>query len=581
MPAPMHLPWSVKYPTSVDWSAELPVRPLYDILDEAVRTYPNRPALDFMGRITSYRELGHLVARAAKGLQSLGVQKGDRVGLFLPNTPFYVVLYFAALKIGATAVNFNPLYAEREVEKQIKDSGCAVMATVDVPSVYDKLAKMLKTTCLRTIIVCPMVDALPFVTSLLYRIVKRRDIAPIPHDANHVTFGALLANDGGFQPVEITPATDLAVLQYTGGTTGVPKGAMLTHANLSANVAQSVLLFPNLQRGQERMLGILPFFHVFAMTTVMNFTIQIGGCIIMLPRFDLKQTLKTINAKRPTLFPAVPTIYTAINGYKSLSDYNLRSIKYCISGGAPLPAEVKRAFEQLTGCVLVEGYGLSETSPVTNCNPVEGENKTGSIGLPVPRTFIDIIDTESGQPVPQGERGEICIRGPQVMAGYWHQPEETAAVLKSTPEGMRLHTGDVGYMDADGYVFIVDRIKDMIAAGGFKIYPRHVEEAIYLHPAVLECIVAGVPDPYRGQTVKAWIKLREGQNVTAESLRDFLKDKLSPMEMPKQIVFRDALPKTLIGKLSRKMILEEEAKEQAAREKPSSSTLNSPPNSPP
>jgi len=560
MTVPPNLPWSKKYPASVDWAAKLPTRPLYEILNDAVRDYPNHIAVDFLGRLYTYREIGDLVACAAKGLQELGIKKGDRVGLFLPNTPYYLILYFAVLKAGGTVVNFNPLYAEREVEKQINDSGAQIMATVDLPQCYGKLLKMLGHTCLKKIIVGRMQDILPPLTSLLYRIIKCRDIARIPDGEQHISFARLTANDGKFTQVEIEPKKDLAVLQYTGGTTGVPKGAMLTHANLTANVMQSRLIFPEVHFGTERMLGVLPFFHVFAMTAVMNITILMGGCIIMLPRFDLVQVIKTIHKKRPTLFPAVPTIYTAINHYKNLARYDLSSIRYCISGGAPLPVEVKRDFERLTGCVLVEGYGLSETSPVASCNPVEGENKTGSIGLPVPGTYIDIVSLDDNKNiVPLGERGEVCIRGPQVMPGYWQHPHETAGVLEQTPDGPRLHTGDVGTMDQDGYTFIVDRIKDMIAAGGFKIYPRNVEEAIYLNPAVEECIVAGVPDQYRGQTVKAWIKLRAGAALTKEDLTAFLKDKLSPIEMPKQIEFRDSLPKTLIGKLSRKMILEEEA----------------------
>jgi long-chain acyl-CoA synthetase len=465
------------------------------------------------------------------------------------------------LKLGAVVVNFNPLYVEREIEKQIKDSGCEVMATVDVPSVYSKLVKMLPTTCLKRIIVGRMADVLPFPTSLLYRVVKFREIASIPIDDHHIDFRQLVKNDGIFTSAAINPAEDVAVLQYTGGTTGIPKGAALTHANLIANATQSRLWLSGAEVGQERMLGVLPFFHVFAMTAIMNFTILLGGCIIMLPRFELAQVIKTIHKKRPTLFPAVPTIYTAINHYKDLGKYNLRSIKFCISGGAPLPVEVKRDFENLTGCIVVEGYGLSETSPVTHCNPVEGENKTGSIGLPVPGTYVEIVSLEDHKTaMPQGERGEICIRGPQVMKHYWNNPSETAEVMEMTLDGMRLHTGDIGYLDEDGYTFIVDRIKDMIAAGGFKIYPRIVEEAIYLHHAVEECIVAGVADAYRGQTVKAWIKLKQGQSLTPEELKIFLKDKLSPIEMPKQVEFRDVLPKTLIGKLSRKMILEEDAK---------------------
>ena len=560
MTVPYELPWAKKYPASVDWSAPLPARPLYEVLDDAVRQYPDHVAVDFLGKLYTYRAIADLVARAAKGLQDLGVKKGDRVGLFLPNTPTYMISYFAVLKAGGVVVNFNPLYAEREIENQIKNSGATIMATVDLPMCYDKLNNMLGKTCLKRIIVGRMVDILPPITSLLYRIVKFRDIARIPADDHHVPFARLIANDGKYAPVAIEPKTDLAVLQYTGGTTGVPKGAMLTHANLLANVMQSRLIFPNIHSGSEIMLGVLPFFHVFAMTAVMNITLLMGGRIIMLPRFDLVQVIKTIHKKRPSLFPAVPTIYTAINHYKGLAKYNLSSIKYCISGGAPLPVEVKHDFERLTGCVLVEGYGLSETSPVVACNPVEGENKSGSIGLPVPGTFIDIVSLDDNKTnMPIGERGEVCIRGPQVMLGYWQHPEETAGVMDNTTGMPRLHTGDVGYMDADGYTFIVDRIKDMIAAGGFKIYPRNVEEAIYLNPAVEECIVAGVADDYRGQTVKAWIKLRAGTALTKDELIAFLKDKLSPIEMPKKIEFRDALPKTLIGKLSRKMILEEEA----------------------
>ena len=560
MSAPSHLPWAKKYPASVDWSAPLPARPLYEIFDDASRTYAAKTCLDFMGKIYTYADMGAMINHAAKGLQNLGVKKGDRVGLFLPNTPYYVALYFATLKLGAIVVNFNPLYVEREIEKQIKDSGCTIMATVDIPNIYGKLFKMLGGTPLEKIIICPMAEILPTITSLLYRVVKRKDIATIPNDKHHILFTQLIANDGAYTPTTIDSTKDIAVLQYTGGTTGVPKGAMLTHANLVANIIQSRLAFPGAKQGVETMLGVLPFFHVFAMTAIMNLSFYIGASIILLPRFDLEQVIKTIHKKKPTLFPAVPTIYTAINHYKDLARYNLRSIKYCISGGAPLPQEVKRDFEKLTGCVLVEGYGLSETSPVTHCNPVDGENKTGSIGLPVPQTYVDIVSLEDGKTlVPQGERGEICIRGPQVMLGYWHQPEETAAVLEHTEDGVRLHTGDVGYLDPDGYTFIVDRIKDMIAAGGFKIYPRNVEEAIYLNQAVEECIVAGVPDEYRGQTVKAYIKLKDGQSLTEKELVTFLKDKLSPIEMPKLVEFRTTpLPRTLIGKLSRKMILEEE-----------------------
>lgn len=533
-------------------------RALFEIFDEAVREFPDNLFIDFLGKHYTYRAIDAMVRRTAKGFQALGVGKGDRIGLLLPNTPYYVISYYAALKIGAVVVNFNPLYAEREIEHQVVDAGVSVMVTLDLPAIYDKLARI-DAPSLKHIVVGRMAAILPFPLSLLYPVFKRRDVARVPQDARHILFDKLMENDGAFAAAAIEPLRDLAVLQYTGGTTGVPKGAMLTHANLAINAMQSRLVFPRVERGRERMLGVLPFFHVFAMTAVMNFAVITGGAIIMLPRFDLAQVVRTIHKKRPTLFPAVPTIYTAINHYKSIKDYDLSSIKFCISGGAPLPVEVKRDFEALTGCVLVEGYGLSETSPVVTSNPVEGVNKSGSIGLPVAETVVEIVSLEDGVTLmPTGERGEVCVRGPQVMVGYWHQPEETAQVLIPTPNGPRLRTGDVGLIDADGYVFIVDRLKDMIAAGGFKIYPRHVEEAIYQHPAVEECIVVGVPDEYRGQTVKAFIKLRDGTALTHADLTAFLKDKLSAIELPKQVEFLDQpLPKTAIGKLSRKLMLEQ------------------------
>ncbi len=561
----MSYPWLAHYPPGVDWHAKLEPQSVGAMFAAAVEQYGANPCLDFLDKRYSYAEVAQLAAQAAKGLQQIGVVKGSRVGLFLPNTPYYVIMYLAVLQAGGVVVNFNPLYAEQEVAKQIKDSDCRLMVTLDLHALYDKLAKMFDQTGLERIIVCRMADILPPFKALLFPLLRYKELAAVPHDARHVPFHQLIANDGKPQPVALDPLTDVAVLQYTGGTTGVPKGAVLTHANLTINAQQSSLWFPEFRLGEERMLGVLPFFHVFALTCVLNVGLRIGAEIVMLPRFDLKQVVKTIAAKKITLFPAVPTIYTAINQFKDLGSYDLSSVRFCISGGAALPLEVKRDFEKLTGCVLVEGYGLSETSPVACANPTVGANKPGSIGLPLPGTSIEIVSLEDKTTLlPPGERGEVCIRGPQVMASYWHNPAETALVLQPTPQGMRLHTGDVGHMDNEGYTFITDRIKDMIAAGGFKVYPRMVEEAIYQHPAVEECVVAGVPDAYRGQTVKAFIKLRQGQALTKDELLAFLKDKLSPIEIPKQIEFRDRpLPKTLIGKLSRKMLLEEAAAEKS------------------
>jgi long-chain acyl-CoA synthetase len=556
-------PWLRDYPRSVDWFAPIEARPVWSLLDEAVSAHAARPCIDFLGRKYSYAEIGETVDRVALGLQELGVAKDDRVGLFLPNTPYFVIFFYAILKAGGTVVNFNPLYAEREIAKQIEDAGVDLMVTLDLDVLYAKMARMLRETRLKRLVMCRMAAALPWPKSWLFPVAKRKDLARYPADDRHVPYERLLRNPGRPRPVPVDPAEDVAVLQYTGGTTGVPKGAMLTHANIHANTVQSALWFPCARPGEERMLGVIPLFHVFAMTAVMNLSIRVGAEMILLPRFDLDQVMRTIVERRPTIFPAVPTIYTAIANHKDADRSDLSSIRFCVSGGAPLPVEVKAAFEKRTGCVLVEGYGLTESSPVATVNPIDGLNKPGSIGLPLPGTTIEIVSLEDrGRVLGPGERGEVCIRGPQVMKGYWNRPEATAEAVV----GGRLHTGDVGYMDEGGYTFVVDRIKDMILCGGYNVYPRNVEEALYLHPAVAECVVAGVPDPYRGQTVKAYVRLLEGHSLTKAELDAFLQDKLSPIEMPKLLEIRDELPKTMIGKLSRKALLDEEAARRGAEE---------------
>ncbi|CAK0757947.1 Long-chain-fatty-acid--CoA ligase [Azospirillaceae bacterium] len=549
-------PWLSSYPPGINWHAEIPVAPLHQMLDDAAARFPDRPFLDFLGKSYTYRQIAQMVDRMAAGLQSLGIGKGDKIGLFLPNTPYYVIAFFGALKAGATIVNFNPMYAEREILAQIDDGEAETMVTLDLKALYEKLKPLFGRCRMKRIIVCPMADILPFPKSWLFPLFRHKEIAAIPRDERHVRFGRLLAKSGGKpNPVTINPIEDIAVLQYTGGTTGLPKAAMLTHANLFANSEQSTQWIPEATPGEERVLAVLPFFHVFAMTVIMNLGIRIGAEIILLPKFDLIQVMKTIHARRPTLFPAVPTIYTAINNHRARSDYDLSSIRWCISGGAALPVEIKLGFEKNTGCSLAEGYGLTESSPVATCNPLIGLNKPGSIGLPLPGTIIEIASLDDpNQLVPIGEKGEVCIRGPQVMKGYWKRQEETDQVLRNG----RLHTGDVGVMDEFGYVSIIDRLKDMILCGGFNIYPRAIEEAIYLHPAVHECVVIGVPDAYRGQTAKAFVKLKEGSAVTRAELDAFLEDKLSAVEKPKHIEFRAELPKTMIGKLSRKELLEEE-----------------------
>ena len=555
-------PWLAKYPESVDWDADIPEGPLFAILDRAVERFPGNEAMDFLGKRYSYAELGDAVTRAAAGFRALGVGRGVKVGLFLPNCPQFVIAFFGILKAGGTVVNYSPLYTEDQLAHQIEDSGTDIMVTLSLEALYPKMAALLRRSRVNRLVVGTLQAALPFPKNVLFPLVKRSEIARVPNDGAHVSFASLLDNDGAGEPPEIDPREDIAVLQYTGGTTGVSKGAMLTHANLHANTHQALMWSPDLVPGGERMMGVLPFFHVFAMTVVMNLTIALGGSIVMRPRFELDPVLDDVTRKKPTLFPGVPTMYTAIVNHPELRKFDLTSIKICLSGGAPLPGEIKRRFESLSGCKLVEGYGLTETSPLATANPFDGLNKEGSIGLPVPGTSVAIVDREDPRKLlAQGEDGEICVSGPQVMKGYWGREEETAATIVDG----RLLTGDVGHVDEDGYVFIIDRKKDLVLVSGFNVFPRKVEEGIYRHPAVEEVTVIGVPDEYTGEAVKAFVKLKQGQALDAEALKEFLADKLGRHEMPRHVEFRDELPKTMIGKLSKKeLVAEEEAARQAA-----------------
>jgi len=555
-------PWLDHYPDGVDWHAPIPVAPLHTLMQEAGTRFGARPAFDFLGRRTTWAEAASMAARIAGGLQRLGFAKGDRIGLLLPNCPAYPLMFFGALQAGLTVVNFNPLYTLRELEAQARDAGIKAIATLDLTATYPKAAALLAAGAVAGIVVCPFADMLPASKRTMFRMLKRRDRAAPPRDAAHVWLTDLAAPGTALRPVEIDPHRDVAVLQYTGGTSGTPKGAMLSHANLYANTIQGVRWFKDTRMGQERTLAALPFFHVFAMTTVLLFSVHAGAEIIMLPRFELAQAVRTIARRKPTFMPGVPTMFNAIAVFKGRAD--LTSIRSCISGGAPLPPEVKSRFEARTACVVVEGYGLTETSPCAVCNPPGGLNKTGSIGVPMPGTIVELRDpADPMRRVPQGERGELCIKGPQVMLGYWQRPADTAA--STTPDGL-FRTADIAVMDKQGYFSIVDRIKDLILAGGYNVYPRVVEDAVYEHPAVAECTVIGIPDSYRGETVKAFVVLKPGASLAAPELLAFLKDHISLIEMPKQIEFRDTLPRTLIGKLSKKeLVAEERAKWEASQ----------------
>lgn len=537
------------------------IRPrlLTELLDRALADFPHRTAIDFLGRTWSYEELGELVRRAARGLQDMGLKPGDRFGLCLPNCPYFPILYFAVLRVGGVVVNFNPLYTEPELEHQIRDSGTRFMAVPDVRSIHGKVQAVAASAGLEKIILCDMAGILPPLKAWGFRLLKRKEHARPESATLNVPFRTLIANRADPDPVERQP-DDLAVLQYTGGTTGVPKGAMLTHANLAANSAQMAIHVGGERPEQERTLGVLPMFHVFALTTVLNYSVEIGAEMVLLPQFVMDQVLATMKRKPPTQFFGVPTIYIALNGLSDDKVPDLSRVRACVSGGAPLPLDVRERFEQRTGARVVEGYGLSETSPIIACNPLDGLIKENSCGRRFPATILEIRDpTEPTKLMPQGERGEVCARGPQVMKGYWNRPDATADTFVDGA----IRTGDIGYIDEDGYLFLVDRIKDVILCGGYNVYPRAIEDAVYHHPDIREAIAIGIPDKYRGQSPKLFVALREGSILTPEAIGDFLRKRLNKIEMPKEIEIRESLPKTMVGKLSKKELVEEEKRKRA------------------
>jgi long-chain acyl-CoA synthetase len=561
MTAPTARPWTRHYPEGISPSLEYPLQPLHSLLDTAAARFGQSPATSFFGSRLTWGEVRRQADAFAVGLGALGVRRGDRVAIMLPNVPQALIAYFGALKAGAVAVLFNPLYAEREIEHQLKDCGAKVMVVLDL--LYERVAHVRQQVALDHVIVTGLRDFMGTALRLLVPLVKRELVGKVPPDPGIVSLRALLKQHEGRipDPFPVDPVRDVAVLQYTGGTTGLSKGAMLTHRNLLANVHQVRAWMPDLQDGAERILAVMPFFHVYGLTVCLHMATLIGANLILLPKFDLGQVLKLIDKERPTIFPGAPPIYVAINHAPNVEKYNLRSIKACISGAAPLPVEVQTTFEALTGGKLVEGYGLTEASPVTHCTPVHGKRVAGSIGLPLPDTEVKLVDLQTGAlPAEPGVEGELCIRGPQVMLGYWNRPEESARTIRDS----WLHTGDIARVDDEGYAYIVDRAKDMIIASGYNIYPREVEEVLYEHPAVMDAAVAGLPDEYRGQTVKAYIVLKPGESVTAEEIISFCRERLARYKVPHLVEFRGSLPKTMIGKVLRRVLLEEERQRAAA-----------------
>jgi len=517
-----------------------------------------------MGRELDYQELYESALKFANYLRSIGVEKGDRVAIMLPNCPQAVIGYYGVLYAGGIVVQTNPLYTERELEYQMQDSEAKVILALDI--LYPRIMKVKNQTKIENVITTGIKDYLPFPKNLVYPFIQKKQYGfsvKVEHQGHTHLFTEIMRIE---EPAPIDVPfdfeEDLALLQYTGGTTGVPKGVMLTHKNLIANAMMCDAWLYKCEEGKETVLGLLPFFHVYGMTTVLILTIMKGNKMVLLPKFDVEQVLKTIDKQKPTLFPGAPTMYIGLLNHPDLKKYDLSSINACISGSAPLPVEVQEKFEEVTGGKLVEGYGLTETSPVTHANFIWDKRVVGSIGVPWPDTDAVIMNPEENKILPPGEIGEIAIRGPQVMKGYWKRPEETA---KSFADGWFL-TGDLGYMDEEGFFYVVDRKKDIIIAGGYNIYPREVEEVLYEHEAVQECVVVGVPDPYRGETVKAYIVLKEGKTVSKDELNKHCRQNLAAYKVPRIYEFRDSLPKTAVGKILRRTLVEEEKKKQQAKE---------------
>lgn len=544
-------PWRSHYVHPNPWDMAFPSLSVPRMFADAAEAHCDRPLVDFMGRRFTYAQLHREAQAFALGLQQLGLVKGDRIGLFLPNVPIYVSAYYGAMLAGATVVNFSPLYTVAELSAQVADSGARLLVTVDSSLLLPTALAVKEQSALEWLVVGSLAEQLPWTKGMAMRLFARRSLSKVPAQA--LRWDDVLA-DGAPQPVAIDPDEDLALLQYTGGTTGTPKGAMLTHQNITANTRQVMAIDP---RAGERdvIMGVLPLFHVFANICVLNRTVVNGGCIAMLPRFDAGQCLKTLQRVRATAMPGVPTMYQALLDHPACATTDFSSLRVCISGGAPLPGPLKDRFEAASGARLVEGYGLTETAGVATANPYEGEERTGTIGQPIPATRVRLLDKEDPtRDAPLGEPGELAIQGPQVMRGYWRRPEEALRAFAQRPDGRWLRTGDVAVLEEGGYLRIVDRIKDMIAVGGFKVFPSEVEAVLLRHPAVKEALVIGVPDPYRGEVPRAYVTLLANADESGESLATWLNGQLGKHERVDRVVVRENLPKTMIGKLDRKAL---------------------------
>jgi len=535
------------------WDVPLAELTVPGLLERAAREAPDAPAIDFLGRTYSYAQVSDEARRFAFGLAARGIKPGDRVGLYLPNVPIYLAAYYGAMMAGAVAVNFSPLYTAGELAAQVADSGTRLLVTVDVASLLPTALGVLDDSALETLVVGSLGAMLPWPKRIALSVLGRKALAPIPNRPDVIRWADALVDPAGELPVIARGA--LALLQYTGGTTGRPKGAMLTHANLAANALQVVAIDPQSDGSPDVILGVLPLFHVFANTCVLNRTVANMGAIAMLPRFDAGQALKTLERVGATAFPGVPTMYQALLDHPRLTKTDFSSLRVCISGGAPLPAPVREKWEAATKARLIEGYGLTESSGVVSTNPYQGERREGTIGQVLPHTRVRLRDKgDPMQPAPAGEPGELVIAGPQIMQGYWNRPEAAADAFVEIDGARWLRTGDVATVDGEGFITIVDRIKDMIAVGGFKVFPSQVEAILLEHPAVREALVLGLPDAYLGEMPRAYVTLADEVTATPEELTAWLNARVGKHERVSGVELRADLPKTMVGKLDRKAL---------------------------
>jgi len=548
-------PWTRHYDPLVKKRLDYRPGPLFEDLDRAAEKHPRRPAVVFQNWKITYKRLHILAETLAANLRTLGVRPGDRISIMLPNLPQTIIAYFAALKAGAVVVMTNPLYMEKELTHQLNDAGCETMILLDL--LWPKIQALRDRLPIRKYILTSIADCLAFPLNRLYafKIKRGKQFPDIPFDGERILPWKPLLKGNARLSVPPEKSDETALLQYTGGTTGIAKGVVLSHANLRANVRQCQTLFHDVGEGRESFLCVLPFFHIYGLTVCLNLAVAVGATMLPVPRYVPADLLKTIHEKKPSVLPGAPAIYASLLSQKNLVKHDLSSLRYCVSGSAPCPVEILARFKEITGADIIEGYGLTEASPVTHFNPLHGVKKVGSIGLPLPDTDCRIVDMDLGTiSLPPGKEGELVIKGPQVTSGYWNQPDETASALRNG----WLYTGDVGLMDEEGYFYIKDRKKDMILCAGFNVYPREIDEALFEHPKVLDAVAVGVPHPARGEIIKAYVVPRPGEELTKSEIIGFCRQKLALYKVPKEVEFRRELPKTLVGKVLRRALRAEE-----------------------